>query len=107
VQGFYISQTEVTNKEYREFVFYVRDSIAHVLLQHFLSGSNTIDWDQKLTGRMNRLDALMLSPEERVFGRKEIDPLKFLYTIDFFWQKRTLRHIPGYIGMVKGFCLFL
>nr|MDQ3101839.1 SUMF1/EgtB/PvdO family nonheme iron enzyme [Bacteroidota bacterium] len=28
VQAFYIDQTEITNNEYRQFVFYVRDSIA-------------------------------------------------------------------------------
>src|SRR5258705_3472361 len=60
VQGFYISQTEVSNKEYREIVFYVRDSIAHSLLQHFHSGSNTIDWDQKIDWEDHRLDPMML-----------------------------------------------
>jgi sulfatase modifying factor 1 len=28
VQAFYMDQTEITNNEYRQFVFYVRDSIA-------------------------------------------------------------------------------
>src|SRR5258705_12917546 len=65
VQGFYISQTEVINKEYREFVFYVRDSIAHSLLQHFSSGTNAIDWGQRIDWKDDRLDAMMLSPEER------------------------------------------
>lgn len=32
VQSFYMDQTEITNNEYRQFVHWVRDSIAHVLL---------------------------------------------------------------------------
>ncbi|HMK27596.1 MAG TPA: SUMF1/EgtB/PvdO family nonheme iron enzyme [Chitinophagaceae bacterium] len=103
VQGFYISQTEVTNKEYREFVFYVRDSIAHALLQHFHSGSNTIDWDQKIDWKDERLEALMLSPEERVFGRKETDPLKFIYTIDFFGKKECIGIYPDTLVWLRDF----
>ena len=29
VQAFYIDQTEISNNEYRQFVYHVRDSIAH------------------------------------------------------------------------------
>ncbi|HRF80433.1 MAG TPA: SUMF1/EgtB/PvdO family nonheme iron enzyme, partial [Flavobacteriales bacterium] len=32
VQAFYMDQTEITNNEYRQFVFYVRDSIAKRIL---------------------------------------------------------------------------
>ncbi len=32
VQAFYIDQTEITNNEYRQFVNYVIDSIAHQAL---------------------------------------------------------------------------
>ena len=32
VQAFYIDQTEITNNEYRQFVYYVRDSIAKRIL---------------------------------------------------------------------------
>ena len=32
VQAFYMDETEITNNEYRQFVYWVRDSIAHVLL---------------------------------------------------------------------------
>jgi gliding motility-associated lipoprotein GldK len=32
VQSYYMDQTEITNNEYRQFVYWVRDSIAHVLL---------------------------------------------------------------------------
>ena len=32
IVGFYMDETEITNNEYRQFVEYVRDSIAHTLL---------------------------------------------------------------------------
>lgn len=32
VQAFYMDETEITNNEYRQFVYWVRDSIAHLLL---------------------------------------------------------------------------
>lgn len=32
VQAFYMDETEITNNEYRQFVFWVRDSIAHTIL---------------------------------------------------------------------------
>jgi formylglycine-generating enzyme len=103
VQGFYISQTEVTNKEYREFVFYVRDSLAHSLLQHFSNGTNAIDWNGKIDWKDDRLDALMIPPEDRIFGRKEIDPLKFLYTIDFFEKKECIGIYPDTLVWLRDF----
>ncbi|MBP6795697.1 MAG: SUMF1/EgtB/PvdO family nonheme iron enzyme, partial [Saprospiraceae bacterium] len=32
ISGFYMDDTEITNNEYREFVEYVKDSIAHTLM---------------------------------------------------------------------------
>jgi len=103
VQGFYINQTEVTNKEYREFVFYVRDSIAYSLLQHFSNGTTVIDWNEKIDWKDDRLDALMLSPDERVFGRKEIDPLKVLYTINFFGKNECISIYPDTLVWLRDF----
>ena len=103
VQGFYISKTEVTNKEYREFVFYVRDSIAQTLLLHFGSGTNSIDWSKSIDWNDDRLDAIMLSPDERIFGRKEIDPDKILYTIDFFDKKECISIYPDTLVWIRDF----
>ena len=35
IQGFYMDETEITNNEYRQFVYWTRDSIAHTILEHF------------------------------------------------------------------------
>jgi formylglycine-generating enzyme len=103
VQGFYISQTEVTNKEYREFVFYVRDSIAHSLLQHFSNGTNAIDWGKKIDWKDNQLEPMMIPPEYRLSGQKEIDPLKFLYAIDFFGKKELISIYPDTLVWLRDF----
>ena len=103
VPGFYISRTEVTNKEYREFVYYVRDSIAHTLLSHFGNGSNNIDWNKTIDWNDNRLDAMMLSPEERIFGKKEMDPGKMIYTIDFFGKKDCICIYPDTLVWMHDF----
>jgi sulfatase modifying factor 1 len=34
IVGFYMDDTEITNNEYRQFINYVRDSVAHSLLEH-------------------------------------------------------------------------
>ena len=81
VEGFYMSRTEVTNKEYREFVQYARDSIAHTLLQHFHPGLPAIDWAAPIDWKDKRLDGLMNTEDEQVFGKRSIDPEKVVYAI--------------------------
>ncbi len=103
VHGFYISQTEVTNVEYREFVFYVRDSIAHRLLSHFRNGTDSIDWTKPINWNDKLLDTLIIPPEERVFGRKEIDPNKIVYEIDFFGKKEVVSVYPDTLVWMQDF----
>src|SRR5688572_21534612 len=43
-RSFYVSMYEVSNREYREFTDYVRDSTAHSLLGHFIPGRGVLDW---------------------------------------------------------------
>lgn len=102
VHGFYISKTEVTNKEYREFVHYVRDSIAHTLLQHF-TGGNTIDWNQKIDWKDERLDPIMIDPEYRITGRKELDANKIIFELDFFGAKETISIYPDTLVWIRDF----
>lgn len=103
VKSFYISQTEVTNKEYRDFVHYIRDSVAHTLLQHFKNADNSIDWKQSIDWNDKRLDAMMTAPEERLFGRKEIDPSKLNIELDFFGQKEIISVHPDTLVWIKDF----
>jgi len=53
VHAFYMDNTEITNNEYRQFVYWVRDSMAHRLLggEHLLEEGEygeRINWEEKL-----------------------------------------------------------
>ncbi|MFZ9846546.1 MAG: SUMF1/EgtB/PvdO family nonheme iron enzyme [Flavobacteriales bacterium] len=98
VQSFYIDETEITNDEYRQFVNYVRDSIAHYKLvdvdaDHIVSQGEYgehIDWDVKIKyDDPDNTDALadMFLPEaERFYKVKQLDARRMnfvYYWIDF------------------------
>lgn len=103
VPGFYISKTEVSNKEYREFTDYIKDSTAHVLLQHFKSGTNSIDRSQKIDWKDPRLESMMVPPAERLYGRMEIDAGKINYEIDFFGTKEIISIYPDTLVWIRDF----
>jgi gliding motility-associated lipoprotein GldK len=85
VQGFYMDATEITNNEYRQFVYWVRDSIAHKLLGQVknVNGNEYIDWKQKINysdpATLEKLDAMIYPPEDRIWGQKDIDVRKLVY----------------------------
>lgn len=101
--SFYISKFEVTNKEYREFVQYVRDSTAHSLLKHFKENSFVIDWNQPINWNDPLLNPMMLSPEERISGKLELNPNKIRYEIDFLCDKETTNIYPDTLVWISDF----
>ena len=103
VPGFYISKTEVSNKEYREFTQYVKDSIAHTLLKHFKNGTNNIDWSKPIDWNDDHLEPMMVSPEDRIYGSKDVDAGKIIFEIDFFGQKENISIYPDTLVWIKDF----
>ena len=97
INGFWMDATEVTNNEYRQFVYWVRDSIGSTLMQYGKENegvfqvdwkrAKTIKWDDKST--IEKIDQMILSPENRVFGKKEIDPSKLIYHSETFELKEA------------------
>ncbi len=101
VDAFWMDETEVTNNEYRQFVHYVKDSIIRYKLGDaqiegfFKVDANgdpydppVIDWETKIDTRDNEeildiLEEMYYLPEERYFGRKQIDTRKLIYS--YFW----------------------
>jgi formylglycine-generating enzyme len=102
VQAFYIDETEITNNEYRQFVNWVRDSIARRTLgeagnDNFLisqnefgediTGGPQLNWQEKL--RWEKAEAreglidMYLSEPERFYRRKEIDTRKLNF--EYYW----------------------
>jgi gliding motility-associated lipoprotein GldK len=93
ISGFWMDATEITNNQYRQFTNYVRDSIAGGLMGYVKQGGDgnqyldwakikTIKWGDNAT--MEKIDAMIVTPDNRIFGRKEIDPNKIVYHSESF-----------------------
>ncbi len=99
ISGFWMDATEITNNEYRQFVYWVRDSIAATMLQYGkdVDGKFQIDWKKATTIKwgdkttVEKIDQLILTPENRVFGKKEIDPSKIIYHSENFDLKEAAK----------------
>lgn len=91
IQGFYMDDTEVTNNEYRQFVYWVRDSLAHSYLDHFIedevTGDQRIDWEYKIDWEDETLQDLYYQGDDRFAGRLEYDVDKFWFEYEWYdWQ---------------------
>jgi formylglycine-generating enzyme len=100
VEPFWMDETEITNNEYRQFVYWVRDSIMRKILgeqiEDFLISEDAqgnpidppmINWDTEIDFEdetvNEALKELYLQPTERFYYRKELDTRKLMY--EFFW----------------------
>lgn len=104
VSGFFMDQTEITNNEYREFVYWVRDSIVRRMLgdvrpEEYLISENSktgeiynppylnwrtkIEWRSKDQDVRDALEDIYLPEHERFFRRKEVDTRKLFY--EYYW----------------------
>ena len=90
---FWMDATEITNNEYRQFVYWVRDSIAASILNYKKQspdGSSYIDWMKAKMIKWNdpkmqeQLSALIISPDSRINGKKELDMRKLVYRSESF-----------------------
>src|SRR5258708_10088617 len=99
ISGFWMDATEITNNEYRQFVNWVRDSIAATLMQYGkdVDGKFQVDWKKARTikwadkATVEKIDQLILTPENRIFGKKEIDPSKLMYHSESFNLKEAAK----------------
>ena len=100
VESFWMDDTEITNNEYRQFVYWVRDSIARKLLgETFTDYIITVDenevplenpvinWQERIDWRDSEIrmaiDELYIPENERLAFNKEIDSRKLIY--DYYW----------------------
>ncbi|MFH0841379.1 MAG: SUMF1/EgtB/PvdO family nonheme iron enzyme [Bacteroidota bacterium] len=102
VEAFWMDQMEITNNEYRQFVYWVRDSILRTKLgeagiadrNYFMVDEegnviepNVINWDEKIDPEeettIGIIEEMYYPPEERFNGRKQFDVRKFNYS--YFW----------------------
>jgi sulfatase modifying factor 1 len=95
INGFWMDATEITNNEYRQFVNWVRDSTAAKLMGFVknVDGVDQVDWAKAKTikwgdkATIEKIDQLILSPENRIFGKKELDASKLVYHSETFDNK--------------------
>ena len=102
VDAFWMDQTEITNNKYRQFVYYVRDSILRTKLgnasvpdrEYFMVDKegnaiepSVINWEEKIDPEEETtkatLEEMYYPPEERFNGKKQIDVRKLNYS--YFW----------------------
>ncbi|MDD4425809.1 MAG: SUMF1/EgtB/PvdO family nonheme iron enzyme [Mariniphaga sp.] len=113
VESFWMDDTEITNNEYRQFVYWVRDSIARRMLgqtySDFVITENaqgvpldnpTLDWKEEIEwGNPDfrlALQDLYLPDQERFAFRDEIDTRKLIY--EYYWvdYKQAARRKNSY-----------
>jgi gliding motility-associated lipoprotein GldK len=87
IQGFFMDDTEITNNEYRQFVYWVRDSIAHVQLGHTLEypgGVQGVDWEQELNyAPGGELDGMFYQGDEQFGTQRSMDVRQLVF--DYQW----------------------
>ncbi|HLN71940.1 MAG: SUMF1/EgtB/PvdO family nonheme iron enzyme [Methylococcaceae bacterium] len=100
VPSFWMDDTEITNNEYRQFVYWVRDSIARQLLSESIpeflitEGSKgkeletpRLNWQEPIEWNnpdyASALEPMYIPENERFFKRKELDARKLNY--EFYW----------------------
>ncbi len=100
INGFWMDATEITNNEYRQFVNWVRDSIGATILnlkKQANDGTSPIDWvkanqikwsDPKIQEQLN---AMIVTPDNRINGRKEIDAQKIVFHSEVFDYKEAAK----------------
>ena len=104
INSFWMDATEITNNEYRQFTNWVRDSIAVKLMGYVKAGTEgveTIDWKKAKTikwgdkATMEKVDAMILTPDNRIFNKKEIDPTKLVFHSEIFDFKEAAKSPKG------------
>ena len=114
ISGFWMDATEITNNEYRQFTNWVRDSTAAKLMGFVKQGpdgneyvdwkrASTIKWGDKST--IEKIDAIIVTPDNRIFGKKELDASKIVYQSEVFDYKAAAQNrdvtIPRSAFIVK------
>jgi sulfatase modifying factor 1 len=106
ISGFYLSQTEITNAQYKEFVYWVRDSIAARILGGeyvtVIAGDTAVNWKQATKINysdpqiMSQLGDLLMDPSKTLNNKRAIDPQKLIYLLQGFnYQEAAKKRKQG------------
>ena len=98
ISGFWMDATEITNNEYRQFTNWVRDSIAAKqmgFVKQNQDGVEAIDWKKAATikwgdkATLEKVDAMIVTPDNRIFGKKELNAGKLIFHSEVFDYKAS------------------
>ena len=120
IPSFWMDETEITNSEYRQFVYWVRDSIARRLLgeqfEEFLISEDQygneitpafVNWDAQLDWEDEEyaeiLNDMFLPEHERFFRRKEIDTRKLNYEYEWVDLQQAAKKTNRYNFETKAY----
>ena len=99
INGFWMDATEITNNEYRQFTNWVTDSIAAKLMGYVKTasdGNEYIDWKKPIKwgdkATIEKIDAIIVTPDNRIFGKKELDASKIVYQSEVFDYKSAAQN---------------
>jgi formylglycine-generating enzyme len=115
ISGFWMDATEITNNEYRQFTNWVRDSIAAKqmgFVKQNQDGIEAVDWKKAATikwgdkATLEKVDAMIVTPDNRIFGKKELNADKLIYHSEVFDYKASAMNkdatIPRSTFIVKS-----
>ncbi|MEM9919546.1 MAG: SUMF1/EgtB/PvdO family nonheme iron enzyme [Bacteroidota bacterium] len=105
IQGFYMDDTEITNNEYRQFVYWVRDSVAHSLLEHYYTDdfdNEYIDWEMDIDWTDETLEDMYFQGDEKFAGKRELDVTKLEYNYEWYdWQRAAHDRVSKRTAHIK------
>jgi formylglycine-generating enzyme len=113
IEAFWMDDTEITNIEYRQFIHWVRDSIARRMLgdqypEYLITEDRqgnpieppVINWREKIRwdepDYVTAMQGLFMPENERFMGRQEIDARKLFYSYSWIDYKQAARGINKY-----------
>ncbi len=120
IDPFWMDETEITNNEYRQFVYWVRDSIARDLLGSqnpeflisedangnpiappFLNWETELDWNDANNAAV--LEKMYYSKDERFYRRREIDPRQLNYSYSWIDLRQAAKKTNRYNQETKKY----
>ncbi len=101
ISSFWMDATEITNNQYRMFTNWVRDSISAKLMGFVkpgADGNEYVDWTKARTinyadkATFEKIDAIIVTADNRIFGKKELDAKKIVYQSEVFDYKAAAQN---------------
>lgn len=94
INSFWMDRTEITNEQYKKFVNYVQDSLKYLAVYTGTINQPDdsiikVDWtkaakiNMKNRATLEKMNELLLSPDNRINGQIDIDPTKLVYRYTF------------------------